>query len=116
MLQPSTGSRCRRSVRSWWKGLALKLPPLVCPAFNADFDGDQMAVHLPLSDAAQQEAREIMSAGRNLLKPATGDLITAPINDVVLGLYYITRMAGDKGAAPSLRQLSMKRCSRTSST
>ncbi|MDR3582137.1 MAG: DNA-directed RNA polymerase subunit beta' [Candidatus Pacebacteria bacterium] len=75
------------------EGLAMKLPPLVCPAFNADFDGDQMAVHLPLSDAAQQEAREIMSAGRNLLKPATGDLITAPINDVVLGIYYITRMA-----------------------
>jgi DNA-directed RNA polymerase beta' subunit len=74
------------------EGLALKLPPLVCPAFNADFDGDQMAVHLPLSDAAQKEAREIMSAGRNLLKPATGDLITAPINDVVLGLYYITRV------------------------
>jgi DNA-directed RNA polymerase subunit beta' len=75
------------------EGLAMKLPPLVCPAFNADFDGDQMAVHLPLSDLAQQEAREIMSAGRNLLKPATGDLITAPINDVVLGIYYITRMA-----------------------
>jgi DNA-directed RNA polymerase beta' subunit len=79
------------------EGLALKLPPLVCPAFNADFDGDQMAVHLPLSDAAQKEAREIMSAGRNLLKPATGDLITAPINDVVLGLYYITRMEEAKG-------------------
>src|SRR5580693_1066742 len=50
-----------------------------------------MAVHLPLSEAAQKEAREIMSAGRNLLKPATGDLITAPINDVVLGSYYLTR-------------------------
>jgi DNA-directed RNA polymerase subunit beta' len=74
------------------EGLAIKFPALVCPAFNADFDGDQMAVHLPLSDLAQQEAREIMSAGRNLLKPATGDLITAPINDVVLGIYYITRM------------------------
>jgi DNA-directed RNA polymerase beta' subunit len=74
------------------EGLAIKFPALVCPAFNADFDGDQMAIHLPLSDLAQQEAREIMSAGRNLLKPATGDLITAPINDVVLGIYYITRM------------------------
>ena len=74
------------------EGLALKIPPLVCPAFNADFDGDQMAVHLPLSEAAQKEAEEIMSAGRNLLKPATGDLITSPINDVVLGCYYLTRM------------------------
>ena len=80
------------------EGLAMKLPPLVCPAFNADFDGDQMAVHLPLSDIAQQEAREIMSAGRNLLKPATGDLITAPMNDVVLGCYYITR--ADKAVGP----------------
>jgi DNA-directed RNA polymerase beta' subunit len=79
------------------EGLAMKLPPLVCPAFNADFDGDQMAVHLPLSDIAQQEAKEIMSAGRNLLKPATGDLITAPINDVVLGCYYITRAVKAEG-------------------
>ena len=79
------------------EGLALKIPPLVCPAFNADFDGDQMAVHLPLSEAAQKEAREIMSAGRNLLKPATGDLITAPINDVVLGSYYLTRKDEAKG-------------------
>ncbi len=74
------------------EGLALKLPPLVCAAFNADFDGDQMAVHLPLSDAAQEEARDIMSAGKNLLKPATGDLIPGPWNDVVLGSYYMTRI------------------------
>ncbi len=74
------------------EGLAIKLPPLVCAAFNADFDGDQMAVHLPLSDAAQEEARDIMSAGKNLLKPATGDLIPGPWNDIVLGSYYITRM------------------------
>ncbi len=80
------------------EGLALKIPPLVCPAFNADFDGDQMAVHLPLSEPAQKEAEEIMSAGRNLLKPATGDLITAPINDVVLGSYYLTRL--DKATGP----------------
>ena len=97
------------------EGLALKLPPLVCPAFNADFDGDQMAVHLPLSDAAQQEAREIMSAGRNLLKPATGDLITAPINDVVLGLYYITRMEEAKGPKSITLWISTKRCSPISS-
>ncbi len=74
------------------EGLAIKLPPLVCAAFNADFDGDQMAVHLPLSVAAQEEAREIMSAGKNLLKPATGDLVPGPWNDIALGSYYITRM------------------------
>lgn len=81
------------------EGLAVKIPPLVCPAFNADFDGDQMAIHLPLSDAAQKEAKEIMASGKNLLKPATGDLITAPINDVVLGCYYLTRM-GDSDGSP----------------
>ncbi len=73
------------------EGLAIQIPPLVCTAFNADFDGDQMAVHVPLSEEAQREAREIMSAGKNLLKPATGDLITAPTQDFVLGLYYLTR-------------------------
>ena len=73
------------------EGLAIKIPPLVCPAFNADFDGDQMAVHLPLSVAAQHEAEHIMASGKNLLKPANGDLVTAPINDVVLGIYYLTR-------------------------
>ncbi len=82
------------------EGLAIKLPPLVCAAFNADFDGDQMAVHLPLSDAAQQEAREIMSAGKNLLKPATGDLIPGPWNDIVLGSYYITRIDVAKEGVP----------------
>jgi len=79
------------------EGLAIKLPPLVCAAFNADFDGDQMAVHLPLSEAAQKEAVEIMSAGKNLLKPATGDLITGPWNDVVLGSYYLTRKLPAQG-------------------
>src|SRR5581483_4936453 len=74
------------------EGLAVKLPPLVCAAFNADFDGDQMAIHLPLSDNAQKEAEEIMAAGKNLLKPATGDLIVGPWNDVILGLYYLTRI------------------------
>ncbi len=79
------------------EGLAIKLPPLVCVAFNADFDGDQMAVHLPLSEQSQKEAREIMSAGKNLLKPATGDLITTPTQDIVLGIYYLTQM-NDEGA------------------
>ncbi|MEK7608012.1 MAG: DNA-directed RNA polymerase subunit beta' [Patescibacteria group bacterium] len=73
------------------EGLAIQIPPLVCAAFNADFDGDQMAVHVPLSRAAQWEAAEIMSAGRNLLKPATGDLITGLTQDAVLGIYYLTR-------------------------
>ena len=73
------------------EGLAIQVPPLVCSAFNADFDGDQMAVHVPLSDEAQREAREIMDAGKNLLKPATGELITAPTQDFVLGIYYLTR-------------------------
>jgi DNA-directed RNA polymerase beta' subunit len=83
------------------EGLAVKIPPLVCPAFNADFDGDQMAIHLPLSDHAQKEAAEIMSSGKNLLKPATGDLITAPINDVVLGCYYLTRKDEAEGPIKS---------------
>ncbi len=74
------------------EGSAIKLPPLVCKAFNADFDGDQMAVHVPLSDIAQEEAREIMDASNNLLSPATGDLITAPSNDMILGLYYLTSL------------------------
>jgi DNA-directed RNA polymerase beta' subunit len=72
------------------EGLAIQIPPLVCSAFNADFDGDQMAVHLPLSDEAQKEAEEIMAAEKNILKPATGDLITTPTQDFVLGVYYLT--------------------------
>src|SRR3990167_5521787 len=75
------------------EGLAIQIPPLVCTAFNADFDGDQMAVHVPLSREAQREAHEIMAAGKNLLKPATGDLIAAPTQDFVLGIYYLTQMA-----------------------
>ncbi|OGZ54329.1 MAG: hypothetical protein A3B25_03670 [Candidatus Ryanbacteria bacterium RIFCSPLOWO2_01_FULL_48_26] len=74
------------------EGLALQIPPLVCVAFNADFDGDQMAVHLPLGSEAQKEVGAVMSAGGNLLKPATGELITTPTQDMVLGIYYLTRM------------------------
>ena len=73
------------------EGLAIQIPPLICVAFNADFDGDQMAVHLPLSSRAQKEAKEIMTAARNLLKPATGELITTPTQDVILGIYYLTQ-------------------------
>jgi len=72
--------------------LAIRIPPLVCAAFNADFDGDQMAVHLPLTDEAQKEASEIMLSSRNLLKPATGEPIIVPTQDIVLGCYYLTRI------------------------
>ena len=71
-------------------GKAIKLHPLVASGFNADYDGDQMAVHLPLSDAAQAEARELMSAEKNLLKPADGAPVLAIYQDVVLGAYYLT--------------------------
>jgi DNA-directed RNA polymerase subunit beta' len=72
------------------EGRALKLHPLVCPAFNADFDGDQMAVHIPLCLEAQTEARLLMLAPNNFLSPATGDPILTPSQDMVLGCYYLT--------------------------
>lgn len=72
------------------EGKAIQLHPLVCKGFNADFDGDQMAVHLPLSDKAQEEARELMSATNNLLKPADGSPILNIAQDIVLGCYYLT--------------------------
>ncbi|MFZ2494166.1 MAG: DNA-directed RNA polymerase subunit beta' [Candidatus Saccharimonadales bacterium] len=72
------------------EGKAIQLHPLVCTGFNADFDGDQMAVHLPLSDEAQREARELMSATNNLLKPADGSPILNIAQDIVLGCYYLT--------------------------
>ena len=72
------------------EGRAIKLHPLVCPAFNADFDGDQMAVHVPLSLEAQAEARLLMLAPNNFLSPATGQPILMPSQDMVLGCYYLT--------------------------
>jgi len=72
------------------EGKAIQLHPLVCKGFNADFDGDQMAVHLPLSAAAQKEARELMTASKNLLKPADGSPILHIEQDIVLGCYYLT--------------------------
>ena len=72
------------------EGKAIQLHPLVCKGFNADFDGDQMAVHLPLSDKAQAEARDIMAANKNLLKPADGSPILHVEQDIVLGCYYLT--------------------------
>lgn len=80
------------------EGLAIEIHPLVCAAFNADFDGDQMAVHLPISEKAQIEAREIILSAKNLLKPATGEPIVTPTQDMVLGCYWLTRLGdGKKG-------------------
>jgi len=80
------------------EGKAIQIHPMVCAAFNADFDGDQMAVHVPLTDQARRESKEIMLSSRNLLKPASGDPITTPSQDIVLGIYYLTHiLAGAKG-------------------
>jgi len=78
------------------EGISIKLHPLVCKAFNADFDGDQMAVHVPLSEAALKEAKELMLSSKNMLKPATGMPVVAPTQDIVLGCYWITKI--DEGA------------------
>lgn len=82
-------------------GKAIQVHPLVCHAFNADFDGDQMAVHVPLSTTAQAEARVLMLATQNLFSPADGRPIIAPIQDIVLGLYYLT-MKNDKQPNPNI--------------
>ena len=86
------------------EGRAIKLHPLVCTAFNADFDGDQMAVHLPLSEEAQNEARTLMLAAKNLLKPSDGRPVTVPTQDMVLGSYYLTiDKPGEKGEGKVFR-------------
>ncbi len=82
------------------EGRAIKLHPLVCTAFNADFDGDQMAVHVPLSAEAQAEARFLMLAANNLLKPSDGKPVTVPTQDMVLGSYYLTLVREDEPGAP----------------
>lgn len=80
------------------EGKAIRLHPLVTPAFNADFDGDQMAVHVPLSEEAKWEAENLMAAEKNLLKPSTGTPITTPQQDITLGAYYLTKYEeGDTG-------------------
>jgi DNA-directed RNA polymerase subunit beta' len=81
------------------EGNAIQVHPLVCTAFNADFDGDQMAVHVPLSPEAQMEAKEIMAADKNILKPGSGDpTITNKMLDIILGVYWMTKiMKGEKG-------------------
>jgi DNA-directed RNA polymerase subunit beta' len=84
------------------EGKAIQLHPLVCTAFNADFDGDQMAVHVPLSLEAQLEARALMMSTNNILSPANGEPIIVPTQDVVLGLYYMTRsLPGARGEGMS---------------
>jgi len=85
------------------EGNAIQVHPLVCTAFNADFDGDQMAVHVPLSEVAQYEAREIMASDKNILKPGSGELILA-VNklDIILGVYWMTKaMSGEVGEGES---------------
>jgi DNA-directed RNA polymerase subunit beta' len=88
------------------EGKAIQLHPLVCAAFNADFDGDQMAVHVPLSLEAQMEARTLMLASNNVLSPANGEPIIVPSQDIVLGLYYATReFVNAKGEGMSFADL-----------
>ena len=88
------------------EGRAIKLHPLVCTAFNADFDGDQMAVHLPLSAEAQAEARFLMLAANNLLKPSDGCPVAVPSQDMVLGSYYLTMQKdGEKGEGKVFRDV-----------
>src|SRR2546425_565576 len=80
------------------EGKAIKIHPLVCTAFNADFDGDQMAVHIPLSPEAQIEAAVLMLSSNNILSPASGQPIAVPSQDIVLSIYYLTReKEGAKG-------------------
>ncbi len=74
------------------EGKAIQIHPMVCAAFNADFDGDQMAVHVPLTDKAREESAQIMLSRNNLLKPASGDPIAIPSQDIVLGVYYLTHI------------------------
>ena len=88
------------------EGKAIKLHPLVCTAFNADFDGDQMAVHVPLSAEAQAEARFLMLAANNLLKPSDGKPVAVPSQDMVLGSYYLTlELPGSKGEGKVFRDV-----------
>ena len=88
------------------EGKAIQIHPLVCTAFNADFDGDQMAVHLPLSAEAQAEARILMLSANNILSPATGRPVTVPTQDMVFGIYYLTLMVdGRKGEGRVFRHV-----------
>ena len=86
------------------EGKAIQLHPLVCTAFNADFDGDQMAVHVPLSLEAQLEARVLMMSTNNILSPANGKPIIVPSQDIVLGLYYLSL------ETPEFRETDEQKC------
>ncbi len=88
------------------EGKAIQVHPLVCPAFNADFDGDQMAVHVPLTEAAKKEAAELMLSSKNLLKPATGEPVVTPSQDIVLGSYYMTQFEEDNKKDKELQAFS----------
>ena len=89
------------------EGKAIKLHPLVCTAYNADFDGDQMAVHLPLSVEAQAECRFLLLSPNNLLKPSDGAPVTVPSQDMVLGIYYLTiEKENDTGIIQSFKNVS----------
>jgi DNA-directed RNA polymerase subunit beta' len=88
------------------EGKAIQLHPLTCTAFNADFDGDQMAVHLPITDKAQAEAKELMVTSKNLLAPASGEPIVTPSQDMILGCYYVTALdETGKGAGKIFKDL-----------
>src|SRR5438876_1106781 len=89
------GNRPLKSLSDMLKGKAIQVHPLVCHAFNADFDGDQMAVHLPLSAEAQAEARILMLSSNNILSPASGRPLATPTKDMVLGTYYLTYCGTD---------------------
>ncbi len=86
------------------EGSAIQLHPLVCTAFNADFDGDQMAVHVPLSNQAVKEARELMLSTHNLLKPSSGEPIVSPTKDMVMGVFYLTAMENEDRPVADVRR------------
>ncbi|MFA7314406.1 MAG: DNA-directed RNA polymerase subunit beta' [Candidatus Magasanikbacteria bacterium] len=88
------------------EGKAIRLHPLVCAAFNADFDGDQMAVHLPLSEQAKWEAENLLASEKNLLKPATGAPVTTPQQDIALGCYYMTKIENEDADQTKLKVFS----------
>jgi len=89
------------------EGETIKLHPFACEAFNADFDGDQMAVYLPLSDEAQKEAREIMLSSLNLLRPATGMPVIGPFRDIALGCYFLTKLKDNSSGTTAEKELKL---------
>ena len=91
------------------EGKAIQIHPLVCSAFNADFDGDQMAVHVPLTDEAKNEAANIMLSSKNLLKPATGNPVVSPSQDIVWGVFYITNCVDEKEKKENLKIFSSEK-------